>query len=99
MKNQFKKLIILALTGILIGTTPTISVSAASLKIEDADNKDNNKEEKTEEETDKKEVEIEEPKKEINYSTEIVTITKSKFVADSFNGVDALYRKGKNDGS
>lgn len=36
---------------------------------------------------------------EINYKEETLTITKNKFVADSFNGVDALYRKGSNDGS
>lgn len=34
-----------------------------------------------------------------SYEKEIVKITKSGFVADSYNGVDAVYRKGGSDGS
>ena len=77
MKNYFRKLVILALTGILLGTTPTTSVVSAKT-VENT--VDNDKEEK-------------------NYSLKILSITKSNFVADSFNGVEALYRTGRNDGS
>ncbi len=36
--------------------------------------------------------------KEVSYKEAILTITKSKFIADTFNGVDAIYRPRKNDG-
>ncbi len=35
----------------------------------------------------------------ITYKEKTLTITKTGFVADTFNGVDAIYRKGGNDGS
>lgn len=34
-----------------------------------------------------------------NYTEKTLTITKAGFVADTFNGVSAIYRKGSNDGS
>lgn len=34
-----------------------------------------------------------------NYKEELITIKKDSFVADSYKGVKALYRPGKNDGS
>lgn len=37
--------------------------------------------------------------KEASYEKAIVKITKKGFVADSYNGVDAIYRKGGSDGS
>lgn len=38
-------------------------------------------------------------KKKISYTEKTLTVTKSKFVADTFNGVEAIYRPGSNDGS
>lgn len=46
----------------------------------------------------KKEDVSEQPEK-AAYKEKTLTITKEGFVADSFNGVDALYRKGRSDGS
>lgn len=40
-----------------------------------------------------------EEKEEIDYKEKTLTITKSGFVADTFHGVEAVYRKGSNDGS
>lgn len=181
MKNQFKRTLILALTGILIATAPTTQVSAASKKTKDIikntekifeintqdtentietnndikeDNnntkkddieenkedtkKDDTKENKndtkeddtsknkndiksddakkdkdttktddvkkdkdtakeTKQDTEKNDTQKEEKK--VNYTTKILTITKSGFVADTLNGVEALYRPGRNDGS
>lgn len=61
----------------------------------EADEK-NSKEASTDKNTKK---ETKTSKKEIVYTEKTLTITKAAFVADSFNGVDALYRKGSNDGS
>lgn len=36
---------------------------------------------------------------EVNLKEDILSVTKSSFVSDTFNGVDALYRPGRNDGS
>ncbi len=139
MKNPYKRLAVLTLTGILLGTTPTASVSAASKKTEtvaedteniietsnieevEKDTEINNVEEpkkdteinsvkETEKDTEinnaketEKTTETDTIKKEkeevINYTPKILTITKSSYIADTFNGVEALYRKGGNDGS
>ena len=118
---HYKKLAILSLAGLLLGTLPNISASAAELTVtntetivaEDADNKnpavpapedqkENQEEVKKENKTDKEasKKEKEEPTvSKINYKSQILTITKDGFVADSFQGVDALYRKGRSDGS
>lgn len=50
-------------------------------------------------EAENKDEKKEKPKKNVNYKEKTLTITKAGFVADSFNGVDAVYRKGPNDGS
>ena len=83
MSHIYKKLAILSLAGFLMGTIPSVSGAAAEVN------------------TAKEAVITEEDKKEekIVYKSQILTITKEGFVADSFNGVDALYRKGRNDGS
>ncbi len=193
MKNQFKKTLILALTGILVATAPTTPVSAASkktkniikntekileintqetentietnddtredndnVKIDDVkdnidnttkDNIDENKEDTTkddieenkedttkdntkentnntkEDDTSKNKNDVKsddsqkdkdttkeiiqdteknntkKEEKKVNYTTKILTITKNGFVADTLNGVQALYRPGRNDGS
>ena len=83
MINYFKKLAILSLTGILLGTLPGVSVSAAEITA-------------TNKETTVTETEVT-PK--VDYKLQTLTITKEGFVADSFQGVDALYRKGRSDGS
>lgn len=38
-------------------------------------------------------------KKKVSYAEKTLTVTKAKFVADTFNGVEAIYRPGSNDGS
>lgn len=42
---------------------------------------------------------LEAVEEEINYAEKTLTITKAGFIADTFNGVDAVYRKGSGDGS
>lgn len=83
MKKNYKRLAIVTLTGILLGTAP-VSFSFAK----EADSI----EEVTIDESDVQESLI-------NYTEELLTITKDKFTADSFNGVDALYRRGSGDGN
>ena len=102
---HYKKLAILSLAGLLLGTLPNVSASATEAAVinketvvtedtvaaEDADTKNTKSvaPENEEEATASK----------IDYKEQLLTITKEGFVADSFQGVDALYRKGRSDGS
>ena len=93
---HYRKLAILSLTGILLGTLPNFSASAAettlnTVEVEDADNKN----------TAIPPLEMEEEPiiSKVDYNEQTLTITKEGFVADSFQGIDALYRKGRSDGS
>jgi hypothetical protein len=91
MKKYWGKFALtLLLAATIISTLPTTAVVsfAASTK---------STEEEAEEDTDEATEDTEE--EEIAYAEQILTITKSGFVADSFNGVDAIYRKGGNDGN
>ncbi len=112
--HTYKRLAFFALAGLLFINTPTMAASAAEVEvtevsteettdtIEKADdttensskNKKNNKAEKATNASQQ----TEETEK-VDYKEKILTITKEGFVADSFNGVDALYRKGRSDGS
>lgn len=83
--HTYKRLAFFALAGLLFINTPTMAASAAEVEVTEVS---------TEETTDT----IEEVEK-ADYKEKILTITKEGFVADSFNGVDALYRKGRSDGS
>lgn len=89
-----KKITLLALTAVLIlgSTTRAITVSAAE-SVETL--------EVTEEEIDAPDTDSTPESTEDIASTKetTLTITNDEFVADSFNGVDAIYRPGKNDGS
>lgn len=119
MSIDYKRLTILALTGILLGTTPasyasaeetnviTEEVNAEETVIDDVVTEtvsDNTTTEDITETVSEGTAKEESPKnkkesEKVNYKEEILTITKEKFVADSLNGVSALYRKGGNDGS
>ena len=102
---HYRKLAILTLTGILLGTLPNVSASATeagtlnketvvtedTVAAEDADTKNT--------EAAALENEEEATASKIDYKEQLLTITKEGFVADSFQGVDALYRKGRSDGS
>jgi hypothetical protein len=83
-----------ALTLLLVATIssalPTTAVVSFAAKAKSS-------EASAEEDTDEATEDTEE--EDIVYTEQILTITKSGFVADSFNGVDAIYRKGGNDGS
>lgn len=114
---HYRKLAILSLTGILLGTLPNTSASAteaAAINKETVVTEDTIVAEDTAvaedtvtaEDADTKNTEVAAPENKeepviskIDYKEQILTITKEGFVADSFQGVDALYRKGRSDGS
>lgn len=87
MRKNWGKFLVLLLTTVAISSTvlpaPTIAYAA----------------EQTTEASDNEEKDEAEEKEEVNYKEKTLTITKTGFVADTFNGVDAIYRKGGNDGS
>ncbi len=130
MMHLYRKLALLSLAGILLGTAPASyaaasEITAATKEVtgidnpaitenesnnqlneevltEDTSTTENKKESKKETKKENKKETKKEPQKEIpkaDYKLQTLTITKDGFVADSFNGVDALYRKGYNDGS
>ena len=89
MRKNWGKYFVLLLATVAISTSviPAPAVAFAAEQQEQT--------EAVEEKNDKKD----EQKESINYKEKTLTITKSGFVADTFNGVDAIYRKGSNDGS
>ena len=89
MRKNWGKFFVLLLATTAISTTvipaPAVAFAAEQQEVvEDSKEEDEEKEEK---------------KETVNYKEKTLTITKSGFVADTFNGVDAIYRKGGNDGS
>ena len=81
----YKRFACLALAGLLLINTASVTASATEVSLSET----------TESEVTLPEAEC----KKCVYKSQTLTITKEGFVADSFNGVDALYRKGRNDGS
>lgn len=103
MRKNWGKLFVLFLTTAAISGIVTAPVSAKAAEnqaeiVEEVVEIEEEKEDSEEKaEKDKKKEKAE--KKEVNYKEKTITITKTGFVADSFNGVDAIYRPGGNDGS
>lgn len=106
MRKSWGKLILLLLAATTFScTAPTASVSAFAAEVQEettdtAEEAEEAEEEKKDEKDEKDNKDNKKPeKKKVTYKEKTLTITKTGFVADSFNGVDAIYRKGGNDGS
>lgn len=88
MSHIWKRSAIILMTAFLMGSMPTAYAHAASKDTDENQEsvKENNTDEKDEDET-------------ATLKTQIITIKGSNFVADKLDGVKALYRTGRNDGS
>lgn len=83
-----KRFFLAALVAVLLtgSVTPSYTYAAENKKEQEVTvSEDDEADEKDEEE--------------LNLKEETLIVKKSEFVADSFKGVDAIYRPGKNDGS
>lgn len=91
MNCILKRSALILMTAFLIGSMPTAYAHAASQETDESqesvndDNNDNTNEDEENETA--------------NFKPQIITIKGNNFVADKLDGVKALYRTGKNDGS
>lgn len=98
--KQFLILTTAAMVGCTAVSVPALAAEQTKQQTEEKTESENETDiEEKEESTNQEDNFLEAVEEEINYTEKTLTITKAGFIADSFNGVDAVYRKGSGDGS